>query len=584
MARKWIRAELENERTLTDIDGENRTHVAYCGVASDRTVRAYLKRGWRAFTATAIKKEADQQSTAIEAGQPLTEDSVNRCADNWSIRRFPVVVFPESTPKECADVFCEHAQKQGMQEKPIEQMPPQAVAETARDRADELVSVHNLYIALERRLEGTADTLEEAIRVDRIDPEIARKLLRYRENVGYLRRVFEAIIRAGLNGDFSIIEAYQAIEPPTQAQARFAIDLFITVVEMMFRSNQIRARGNLGRQYPNLAHFKFGDVIDMGLVALFARNACWGADGVVDEFEAKSAENYALMRQRIPRLPPVEDLIAHQRSLWPHDWVYCTRVSTRRAGEGIADEFAKIRYQLGSGPGESVGLERDVRSVLALADLQSLGISCDVNVWQADPDIILRVCILAIAERIVYGQQEEGKTLHQIFAELAELLVSPPNAAYTIQGNFHRGLHLFSHALAAAATEYKVFPRGAIILFTHDGAEQPSEPAQQVAVDGGIALSLGGGPEELLLVSHERADRRILERPNTAQEFLRPTMGARNIPKAHLIPLAVRTNELIFRKRAIVLGVADAHSVRQFLKPWAEHITQARHLIALKQK
>jgi len=328
-------------------------------------------------------------------------------------------------------------------------------------------------------------------------------------------------------------------------------------------------------------------VIDMGMAALFAKNVCWGEHGVIEDCETKSAKNYALMCQRIPSLPPVEELIAHHTSLWPHDWVYCIRVATRQHNEGVADEFSRMRYQLGSGPDETAAIRRRERSTLNLVDLEGLGVeSCEINVWQTDSSVILRVCILAIAEQIVRGQQQDGKTLHQVFAELAELLMYPPDASYSIQHNLHRGLHLFSHALAAAATEYHVFPRGSIILFANDTNEneQSSEPAHQVALDGGIALSLGGGPEELLLISHERLRGRMLERPRTVQEFLRPTLGADGIPKAHFIPLTVRTNDRMVRRRALVLGVADAHSVRQFLQPWSGLLTHARQLTAQAER
>jgi|GEM_PF-2962793 len=580
MARTWIRPELKGERSLVLMDGQNRVCAAYCGIATGGAVKIYLARGWSVVTIAPIKPAAGE-TTCIGANIPLTEASIDKCAASWKIYEFPVVVFLGSTPREYAMRFRRQAQAQPVQEDMAEFMHPRAAAEAMRTQADALVAIHNLYIALERRLEG-ATTLEEAIQVERIDPEVARKILRHRENVGYLRQVFEAIVKAGLNGDFSIVDAYRGIEPPTQLQARLAIDVVIAVVEIMFRLNRNRVHSDLVRQYPSINAFELGDIVDMGIAALFMNNACWGENGTVENHEAISAANYALMRRHMPSLPEIEDLMAHHSRLWPHDWVYLTRVAMRRLEEGIADEICRIRYQLGSGPGEARDIEREVRSVLALADLQSLGILHDVNVWPAEPGIVLRIAILSIAEQIVHGQQQDSKTLNQIFAELARVLIDPPPEPYAIQDSLYHGLHLFSHTLAAAATEYRIFPRGAIILFVDDANEASSEPAHQVAVDGGIALSLGGGPEELLLFSHDRADG-ILEKPSTIQEFLQPVLGTNGLPKPHFFWLT-GTNDLIFRHRAVVLAIASGHSVQTFLKPWSELITQARKIIGAKNR
>lgn len=588
--RKWVRPELENERSIVLVDGQKRVCAAYYGIATKEAVEIYLARGWGVFTTAPIKpaRKEGAKSDTIGADMPLTTGNVKKSAANWDIHRFPVVVFPENTPKECAVEFRKQAQAQPAQEESIERMRPKAVAEAMRREADDLVIAHNLYLALERTLERTIAP-EEVPQIEHIDPEVARKILRHREHVARLRQVFEAIIKAGLNGDFRIIDAYRDIAPPTQPQARLAIDTVIVTVEIMLRLNLTREYSDLARQYPSLAAFELGDIADMGITALFMNNACWGEDdtnGAAEDHAATSAANYIQMRLKMPSLPEVADLIAHHGDFWPHDWVYYIRVVTRMPGDSVADECCKTRYELGNGPAQSKAIEREVRRALALADLTSLGVEYDVNVWPAEPGIILRIAILAIAEQIVLGQQQDGKTLHQIFMELASRLTAPPDKPYTIQANLHCGLHLLSHALAAAATEYQIFSRGAIILFTNTAKDTYSEAAHQVAVDGGIALSLGGAPVELLLISHMEAPvaSRILENAATLPEILHPVMGTNGFPKMHLILMAIHTNELIYRHRAMVLAIADERSVRMFLEPYSGLIAQARRLIASRQR
>ncbi|MDP3995549.1 MAG: hypothetical protein Q8P78_02945 [bacterium] len=576
--RSRARRKLREEQQMTVQDSEGRNHTAYYGIADGSDVVVHLSNGWEIFTTGEVRARTPDNTLLIAADRPIPKERVAQCRQQWGVDHYPVVVFPKNTPASCAEAFRGRAAQTHTQETSQQEESARQIAPKLRDSLNELVELYRLYIQIEGKIEGNESFMDAALKRG-IDKEVATKLMGCREHAPYLCEVFKTIVHERFNGQFNVVDAYRGISAPSQQQARFAIDFAIEVSEIAYQCNRIIAQEGLTRQHPGLVEFTVDVVADLCVAALFSHNACWGEEGAVEDHEAKSAANYVVMRQHVPHLPPVEDLIENHSSVWPYDWVYAIHVEAAGMVAGATHKTERTSYRLGSGWDQNTKLETAIAAGLERTiDLQGLGISHNVQSWCADPCIVLYINILAIAERIVEAVQARAN-LAGLFADLAARIPKPQDPDYAIETHMRTGLPLYSRVVAAATAKRNTIPRGAIVLFANGTGEMRSEPARHVAVDGGIAISLGGDPVELLLVSHDNI-RGLLQAPKSAQTLAQATMGANGYPMMHFISFAHGPHRQIFQNRGTVVGIVDRESLERFLAPRMHMIDQARaHLM-----
>jgi hypothetical protein len=573
MAKKrvWTRPELEEEQTVTQNDTKGDVRTAYLGIANRSVVKAYMANGWKVFTVSDIRSRQDDTRIPVAKDKELTSKSADTCYRAWNIHHFPVVVFPAGTEEGCAKKLRSQAVALYANEEQEQKESALESAEKMTEAVADVVSLYQLYITIEGRIEGGE------IAREKIDPDVAKKLLRYRESAGYLGSVFTKIVQERLNGQFNIVDAYRKIGPPTQELARLAIDTAIIVSEICYQMNQLIAKEQLQAKYEGLEPFTMEVVADLCITAIFMNCDLWVDDPVTDGHAARSAENYLQMRLSLQKFPEVEELIALHDKVWPTDHVYRLEVETTVPTEGSPRKSCKHEYHVGSGPRQERGFIRKTQNVFDLLGLDDTGIELDVLAYPVEATFIMHVCVLNVAEQIVSGVGNTKK-LARIFDQMAKHLSIPPSKEYSVEGCLSKGLPIYSRVLAAASHQYGVFSIGSVVLFTNGTGEKHGGVAVSLAVDGGIAVVIKTNPVELLLISHEKLAGGLLDPATSIQDFIAPTMG-RRLPKQRLISLGVPVNRQIFQKRGTVLGVVDSQSLESFLAQYEERISEARTIL-----
>jgi len=564
---EWERIPLEGEQTITVEDQRQNEHVGFMGIAGKQIVLAYLKNGYMVVTCTDIKSRKSDTRVPIAKNKELDPDSVNRCARAWRIQHFPVVAFHRSTPTGSANALREQAMKQYDSNAAKQVESAMESAQNMRQKASELIGLYHLYIAIERRIEGTGMTVEEEIQQDQtIDPEVAQKLIKYHETVAYLRAVLTTIVHERFNGQFNIVDAYQEIGPPSQEQARVALDTAILVSELGYQVKQIA---------PDTESLSVEIVADLCIAAIFMNNACWSEKTVSPNHAALSARNYSLMRKRIPKLPDVVMLIRDHSILWHSDWVYRVAATTTTSIDDQPNHTTKFEYRFGKGPYQQDVIKKAILDSIGLISLDPTQIAFDVDVNPIDRDHQFRVTMLSIAERLIENQRS-GMSALTILDQLSKLMQYPdyPEAAI-----LSPQLPLFSLVLASAAREYRLFPKGAIVLFTNGTGEGHREGAIRIEVEGGIAIVINDDPVEFILISHEKLDKAMLLEPANMREFTTPTLGKNKLPKKRFVSFRNGTSKQVFQSRGNVLGILDQRTLTMFLKEYEEQIAQARAII-----
>jgi len=577
--KKWQRTPLEGERGIIATDQRENKHAAFFGIASNIAILSYLAHDYVVVTCADLKTRNTDARVPIAKNKELTEETVKRCSRAWGIQHFPVVVYPEGTPIGSATELREEAIRLYAEGAVEVKETATEMARGMQRKASELVQLYRLYITVERRIEGTDTTLEEEVLRDQtIDPEVAQKLIKYRETVGYLREVLSTVVRERFNGQFNIVDAYREIGPPSQEQARIALDIALTVSEFCYQINQVVAHNGLSEEIPE---YTVETVADLSVAALFANSSLWPDHSPASNHAALSAHHYLAMRQRMPKLPPVEKLIEDHGRLWPSNWVYCVEAETTAMVDGQSRKSVRFDYRTSNRPNQSSALKRAIVDNAGLISLDLTQSSFDVQVWPLDLEHLMHVTVLSVAEYFVEAQHE-GKSVPAIFEELSARMKEPQYENYRIEEDLSTRLSIYSYVLAAAAREYRLFPKGGIVLFTNGTGEGYREAAIKMEVEGGIAVVVSANPVEFVFISHEQLNGRLLGKPASIQEFITPTMGPNRLPKQRFVTFGVGTNKQVFQNRGNMLGVADLKSLAAFISSREEELNQARSLTAKK--
>jgi len=561
MTREWTRTPMANEVSVSVLNG---SFFGFIGIIDYDNAMIYVKRGFSLITQSEIKETPKARTSLVGIRQNLTEELLRKCKAR-GVSHFIVLAIP---PEATSDAVIELKQKasKAYEESLREQKRSNnQKAEDLPKKAQELVELYHLYISLLRRVEGEETPIEEAVQAEQLDPEIAQRLIQYRNTVEFLESVFREIVTQRFNGQNGIVDAYNEIPRPNHEQARKVINTALLISEIAYRCRSLGI------------YFEIDEVAGLAIAAIFMNSALWNTKNCANH-EQESAQNYELIRKHMPKLPEVDDLIRFHSCFCPTNNAYVVDVITK-TGKGIsATEEVKRRIVHTGIQDNSQAIEIQYEDAISLVTIKH-DQCVNVSVYPIDLETLAMIILLYICEFVIENEEQKVQitsTLNQLAKKILIPKTIDEEEGYSLEKDLAFGTSLYARILSAVAQEYSAYPPGTIIEFhTMEIESNRSDPAQTLALNGGIAISVSSNPPLLWIFGHENLPGEFLEDELDALRLTKPQMGANSLPKQRVVNLDP-TNKRIFCRRGTVIGIIDLGSLNLFLR---ERQTRIRKIL-----
>jgi len=406
------------------------------------------------------------------------------------------------------------------------------------------------------------------------DPEIVKAVASLGEAMRELEPAVLQAVKDLLNGEGRVLATLKGIQPPSEAEAREALDLAISSVRAAYWFKKIVERGGLVSSYEDLAPFNASDLEVFFLAGLLANIGAWAGQGQ-DKHEIRSVQVIRLLREHGCNLPEgLKELVLHHDCFdWKGQYVYRTELVLDM---GLADsregEVSKVSFLQRDRPDEEVSIQKELEPfagmMVQLAVLKDLpSANTQVFVRRLENKFVAEALILALTEKFRL-EVEAGQTEVVVLSELVSGLMA--SSGYNLILHKKCNLPMMAYALAALANAFNILPVGALVEFK-DEHVQGRSAKEMLKLDGGLAVVISSkdsgdanSPYLLLIAS------------KSGGLWLGPK-------DRKLVPLGNQLYEKIYRgERRLVVGIIDGNTFSRFFSQNVEAIP--RYRAGLKRK
>ena len=425
-------------------------------------------------------------------------------------------------------------------------------------------------------LEGRDITNIPLIR-QQADPKIVRAVASLGEAMHELQPAVLQAIDDLLNGEGRVLAALAGIKPPSQAEAREALDLAIASVRVAYWFKKIVERGTLlDWGYEDIAPFEAADLEVFFLAGLLENSGAWAGQGQ-EKHEIRSVHVIKLLRAHGCSLPDtLEELVLRHGSCdWKGQYVYQSELVM---ATGLADsregEVSTVSFLQRDRQDEELSIQEELKPFAQMIGeslmLRGLpAVTTQIFVRQLPNKFTAGVLILALTEKFK-SQTEAGQTEITALAELVlGLAVSP---GYNLVLHKKGNLPMMAYVLAAIANAFNVLPVGALVEFKDENVQGRSAK-EMLKLDGGLAVVVSAKDASdmyspYLLLIAAKSDRLLLRSKDRK-----------------IIPLGSQLYEKIYRgERRLVVGIVSRDIFSQFFSQNAEDVPRYREGLRRKEK
>ncbi len=506
-----------------------------------------LEMGFRVYPAESYPR--DSRAPLIVGGVQNLLDAELLELCRGRVRELVIVVMRETAHDH--EALFDGARTRREQTQHLERQSDHDTAVELLDNSQKVIEIYRECIKWLTKVRGE----DPGQRQQQLDPEVVGLIKQFKDTTDYLYLVMQEVARRISNGNNGVAEALVAIGPPDEHQAHVGLNIGFEVLEIVYQLNS----------------YDIERAADLFFAAFFMNCGLWEQDEP-NGHESRGAVMYSMLREQIPGLPDVGDLVCEHGKIKAMTHAYVVIVTTHLDEE---EKSQRVTYEYSDIPGAEHLIEAQLQETIGLvwrADNHSVAI----EVQQADLEFVTDLTALSIAEHVVDGIGQE-RTYKQILGEMTKEITSPSIPNYSLIRHLHTRQSTYAQILSAETRVHKVFLVGTFIQFAYD-ENGLANTAEQRMLDGGIGLCYA--PNRLWFLGHNNLTGRLLQESEHVQDLVRARMGSNRLPCQRVVDISSALNQRIFTtKRGRVVGILDKRSLDQFLETRRELLIEIEKLI-----